>query len=49
MGGAWAAYGALALRRRVGAGGPGGHLDMSMLEAMTLMQSSEWLHSQLLR
>ncbi|MDT5235042.1 MAG: hypothetical protein QOF47_1029, partial [Mycobacterium sp.] len=29
-------------------GGPGGHLDMSMLEAITLMQSSEWLHSQLL-
>ncbi len=48
MGGVWAAYGALALRRRVGTGGPGGHLDMSMLEAMTLMQSSEWLHSQLL-
>jgi crotonobetainyl-CoA:carnitine CoA-transferase CaiB-like acyl-CoA transferase len=49
MGGAWAAYGALALRRRVRNGGPGGHLDMSMLEAMTLMQSGEWLHSQLLR
>ena len=30
-------------------GGPGEHLDLSMLEAMTLMQSSEWLHSQLLR
>ncbi|HKV22317.1 MAG TPA: CoA transferase [Mycobacterium sp.] len=49
MGGVWAAYGAMALRRRVAAGGPGGHLDMSMLEAITLMQSSEWLHSQLLR
>jgi crotonobetainyl-CoA:carnitine CoA-transferase CaiB-like acyl-CoA transferase len=49
MGGAWAAYGALALWRRVRRGGPGGHLDMSMLEAITLMQSSEWLHSQLLR
>jgi crotonobetainyl-CoA:carnitine CoA-transferase CaiB-like acyl-CoA transferase len=49
MGGAWAAYGALALRRRVRRGGPGGHLDMSMLEAITLMQSGEWLHSQLLR
>lgn len=49
MGGAWAAYGATALRRRVGKGGPGGHLDMSMLEAITLMQSSEWLHSQLLQ
>ncbi len=49
MGGTWAAYGAMALRRRVAAGGPGGHLDMSMLEAITLMQSSEWLHSQLLQ
>jgi crotonobetainyl-CoA:carnitine CoA-transferase CaiB-like acyl-CoA transferase len=48
MGGAWAAYGAIALRRRVLRGGHGGHLDMSMLEAITLMQSSEWLHSQLL-
>jgi crotonobetainyl-CoA:carnitine CoA-transferase CaiB-like acyl-CoA transferase len=48
MGGAWAAYGALALRRRVRNGGRGGHLDMSMLEAVTLMQSAEWLHSQLL-
>ena len=48
MGGAWAAYGTTALRRRVASGGPGGHLDMSMLEAITLMQSSEWLHSQLL-
>lgn len=49
MGGACAAYGVLALRRRVRSGGPGGHLDMSMLEAITLMQSSEWLHSQLLK
>ena len=49
MGAAWAAYGAMALRRRVANGGPGGHLDMSMLEAITLMQSSEWLHSQLLQ
>jgi crotonobetainyl-CoA:carnitine CoA-transferase CaiB-like acyl-CoA transferase len=49
MGGASAAYGGLALWRRVRRGGPGGHLDMSMLEAITLMQSSEWLHSQLLR
>jgi crotonobetainyl-CoA:carnitine CoA-transferase CaiB-like acyl-CoA transferase len=48
MGGACAAYGALAMRRRVRRGRPGGHLDMSMLEATTLMQSSEWLHSQLL-
>lgn len=49
MGGACAAFGVLALRRRVRRGGPGGHLDMSMLEAITLMQSSEWLHSQLLK
>jgi len=49
MGGAFAAYGALALWRRVRRGGAGGHLDMSMLEAITLMQSSEWLHSQLLK
>lgn len=49
MGGAFAAFGALAIRRRVERGGPGEHLDLSMLEAMTLMQSSEWLHSQLLR
>ena len=48
MGGVSTAYGALALWRRVRRGGPGGHLDMSMLEAITLMQSSEWLHSQLL-
>ena len=49
MGGAWAAYGALAVHRGVGSGGLGGHLDMSMLEAITLMQSGEWLHSQLLQ
>jgi crotonobetainyl-CoA:carnitine CoA-transferase CaiB-like acyl-CoA transferase len=49
MGGACAAYGVMALRRRVRRGGPGAHLDMSMLEAITLMQSSEWLHSQLLQ
>jgi crotonobetainyl-CoA:carnitine CoA-transferase CaiB-like acyl-CoA transferase len=49
MGGAFAAFGALGMRRRVRRGGPGGHLDLSMLEAITLMQSSEWLHSQLLR
>lgn len=48
MSGACAAYGAMALRRRVRGGGPGGHLDLSMLEAITLMQSGEWLHSQLL-
>ncbi|AGZ49849.1 CoA transferase [Mycobacterium kansasii] len=49
MGGVFAAFGALAVRRRVEHGGPGEHLDLSMLEAMSLMQSSEWLHSQLLR
>lgn len=49
MGGVFAAFGALAMRRRVEHGGPGEHLDLSMLEAMTTMQSSEWLHSQLLR
>ncbi|MGB8387583.1 CoA transferase, partial [Mycobacterium sp.] len=49
MGGVYAAFGALAVRRRVEHGGPGEHLDLSMLEAMTAMQSSEWLHSQLLR
>jgi crotonobetainyl-CoA:carnitine CoA-transferase CaiB-like acyl-CoA transferase len=49
MGGVFAAFGALAVRRRVERGGPGEHLDLSMLEAMTLMQSSEWLHSQLLQ
>lgn len=49
MGGVYAAFGALAVRRRVEAGGPGEHLDLSMLEAITAMQSSEWLHSALLR
>ncbi|EUA87392.1 coA-transferase III family protein [Mycobacterium ulcerans str. Harvey] len=49
MGGAFAAFGALAISRRVERGGPGEHLDLSMLEAMALMQSSEWLHSQLLQ
>jgi crotonobetainyl-CoA:carnitine CoA-transferase CaiB-like acyl-CoA transferase len=49
MGGVCAAFGVLAVRRRVEQGGPGEHLDLSMLEAITLMQSSEWLHSQLLR
>ncbi|WP_099039127.1 CaiB/BaiF CoA transferase family protein [Mycobacterium neglectum] len=45
QGGVWAAYGALAAHRW----GRGVHLDMSMLEAITLMQSGEWLHSQLLK
>lgn len=48
MGGVFAAFGTLAVRRRVERGGPGEHLDLSMLEALTTMQSSEWLHSQLL-
>lgn len=48
MGGVFAAFGALALHRRVQHVGPGEHLDLSMFEAITLMQSSEWLHSQLL-
>jgi crotonobetainyl-CoA:carnitine CoA-transferase CaiB-like acyl-CoA transferase len=48
MGGAFAAFGVLAVRRRVRRGGSGEHLDLSMLEAITLMQSSEWLHTQLL-
>jgi crotonobetainyl-CoA:carnitine CoA-transferase CaiB-like acyl-CoA transferase len=49
MGGVFAAFGALAVRRRVEHGGPGEYLDLSLLEALTTMQSSEWLHSQLLR
>jgi crotonobetainyl-CoA:carnitine CoA-transferase CaiB-like acyl-CoA transferase len=49
MGGVFGAFGALALRRRVERGGRGEHLDLSMLEAITLMQSGEWLHSQLLQ
>jgi len=49
MGGVFAAFGALAVRRRIDHGGPGEHLDLSMLEAITLMQSGEWLHSQLLQ
>ena len=49
MGGAYAAFGALAVRRRVEQGGPGEHLDLSMLEAITAMQSSSWLQTQLLR
>jgi crotonobetainyl-CoA:carnitine CoA-transferase CaiB-like acyl-CoA transferase len=50
VGGTMAAFAALAVARRVAAGGPGDHLDMSLLEAMTLsMQSSEWLHTHLLK
>ena len=29
MGAAWAAYGAMALRRRVARGGPGGHVEIA--------------------
>lgn len=48
--GTMAAFGALAVARRVRHGGPGEHLDLSVLEAMTLsMQSSEWLHTHLLK
>jgi crotonobetainyl-CoA:carnitine CoA-transferase CaiB-like acyl-CoA transferase len=49
MAGVFAAFGTLAVRRRVARGGPGEHLDLSILEALTTMQSSEWLHSQLLQ
>ncbi|QLL10359.1 CaiB/BaiF CoA-transferase family protein [Mycobacterium vicinigordonae] len=49
MGGVYAAFAALAVHRRVARGGTGEHLDLSMLEAITAMQSSEWLHSQLLQ
>lgn len=50
VGGAMAAFAASAVARRMRAGGRGEHLDMSLLEAMTLsMQSSEWLHTHLLR
>jgi crotonobetainyl-CoA:carnitine CoA-transferase CaiB-like acyl-CoA transferase len=48
MAGAFAAFGVLAVRRRVRRGGCGEHLDLSVLEAMTLMQSCEWLHAQLM-
>jgi crotonobetainyl-CoA:carnitine CoA-transferase CaiB-like acyl-CoA transferase len=48
MAGAFAAFGALAVHHRVRRGGRGEHLDMSVLEAMTLMQSCEWLHAQLM-
>ena len=48
MAGAFAAFGALAIHRRTRRGGPGEHLDLSVLEAMTLMQSCEWLHAQLM-
>src|SRR3954447_23937354 len=49
MGAAWAAYGAMALHRRVARGGPGGHLDLSMLEGIMMMQSSELMHYHLIK
>jgi crotonobetainyl-CoA:carnitine CoA-transferase CaiB-like acyl-CoA transferase len=50
VGGTLAAFAALAVARRVGGGGRGDHLDLALLEAMTLsMQSSEWLHTHLLK
>jgi crotonobetainyl-CoA:carnitine CoA-transferase CaiB-like acyl-CoA transferase len=50
VGGTLAAFAAMAVARRVAAGGPGEHLDLALLEAMTLaMQSSEWLHTHLLK
>ena len=49
MSGVCAAFGVLAVLRRVRSGGPGEHLDLAMLEAMTLLQSAAWLHSQLLQ
>ena len=49
MAGAFAAFGVLAVRRRVRRSGRGEHLDLSVLEAMTLMQSCEWLHAQLMQ
>jgi len=48
MAGAYAAFGGLAVRRRVERGGPGEHLDLSMFEAITAMQSSAWLQTRLL-
>ncbi len=49
MAGAFAAYGTLAVHHRVRRGGLGAHLDLSILEAMTLMQSCEWLHTHLMK
>jgi crotonobetainyl-CoA:carnitine CoA-transferase CaiB-like acyl-CoA transferase len=49
VGGVCAAAGALAARRRAAATGAGDHVDVSLLECMTLaMQAFEWLHVRLM-
>jgi crotonobetainyl-CoA:carnitine CoA-transferase CaiB-like acyl-CoA transferase len=49
VGGVCAAAGALAARRRASATGVGDHVDVSLLECMTLaMQAFEWLHVRLM-
>ncbi|MGH9231300.1 MAG: CoA transferase, partial [Acidimicrobiales bacterium] len=49
VGGVCAAAGALAARRRAAATGVGDHVDVSLLECMTLaMQAFEWLHVRLM-
>jgi crotonobetainyl-CoA:carnitine CoA-transferase CaiB-like acyl-CoA transferase len=49
LGGVCAAAGALAARRRAKATGVGDHVDVSLLECMTLaMQAFEWLHVRLM-
>ena len=49
VGGVCAAAGALAAWRRAAATGAGDHVDVSLLECMTLaMQSFEWLHLRLM-
>jgi crotonobetainyl-CoA:carnitine CoA-transferase CaiB-like acyl-CoA transferase len=49
VGGVCAAAGALAARRRAAAAGVGDHVDVSLLECMTLaMQAFEWLHVRLM-
>jgi len=49
LGGVCAAAGALAAQRRAAASGAGDHVDVSLLECMTLaMQAFEWLHVRLM-
>ena len=49
IGGVCAAAGALAARRRAASTGIGDHVDVSLLECMTLaMQAFEWLHVRLM-
>jgi crotonobetainyl-CoA:carnitine CoA-transferase CaiB-like acyl-CoA transferase len=49
VGGVCAAAGALAAQRRAAATGAGDHVDVSLLECMTLaMQAFEWLHVRLM-